>query len=123
MLCEWAKVHDCIICRDLLSPYGFIAELDGQPLLVIWAYMILDVPIIQLDGLLSAPGSSIHEVRQCWDALTKAVNTWIQEVNAKSGLNYCLIRAFVRERIGGEAVKLGWHVDQNKALCIEYVVS
>lgn len=122
MIHEWAKAHDVEILEPLLSPYGFLAEDDGKPILAIWAYMILDVPVIQLDHLISAPGLKIRKVREAWEEMAFCVIQWVKNLNDKGGLNYCLIRAFIGERIGNEAERSGWEVNRQSTISIRHVI-
>lgn len=122
MIHEWAKAHSVEILEPLLSPYGFLAEDDGKPILAIWAYMILDVPVIQLDHLISAPGLKIRKVREAWEEMSACVIQWVKNLNDKGGLNYCLIRAFIGERIGNEAERSGWEVNRQSTISIRHVI-
>lgn len=122
MIHEWAQAHGVEILEPLLSPYGFLAEDDGEPILAIWAYMILDVPVIQLDHLISAPGLKMSKVREAWEEMSACVVQWVKNLNAKGGLNYCLIRAFIGERIGNEAERAGWEVNRQSTISIRYVI-
>lgn len=122
MIHGWAEAHSVELLAPLLSPYGFLAEDDGKPILAIWAYMILDVPVIQLDHLVSAPGLRIDQVREAWEELSACVIQWVKNLNDKGGLNYCLIRAFIGERIGNEAERSGWEVNRQSTISIRHVI-
>jgi hypothetical protein len=106
----WAQDRGLTLAGALLSPHAFLVELDGQPSLVAWCYMLLDVPVIQIDHLLSRPGLTIGQVRQCWAAFLQAVETWILIINRTSGLNYNVLRCFCEKRMLDEAVKSGWQI-------------
>jgi len=122
MLRGWAERRGLELHDPLLSPYGFLATADDAPVMAVWAYMILDVPVIQLDHLLSAPGSNMAGIREAWSALSDAVAAWMRELNARSALGYCLIRAFTAPRIAAEAARHGWHHADSPLHCIHYVL-
>jgi hypothetical protein len=106
----WAQNRGMTFHGALLSPHGFLVELDGAPSLVAWCYMVLDVPVIQIDNLMSRPGLTIGQLREAWGAYLTFVQTWIRLVNEQSGLNYNVLRCFCEKRMMGEAAKNGWQI-------------
>lgn len=105
---EWAKARDCVLEPRLLSPHGFLAEHNGNPVLAVWGYMILDVPVIALDNLFSRPQTSAKVIRAAIKDTFRVIQYWISRMNQLSGLNYCVIRTFINSRLAAEAEKLGW---------------
>ena len=106
----WAEAKGIEIVPQLLSKTGFIAEADGRPVMAVWAYLLFDVPIVQLDHLLSPPGTKIAEIRKAWEKLMIVIKDWIRIRNEKGGTGYCVIRCFIHERLAREAARAGWLV-------------
>lgn len=107
-ICQWSDARGLHLVSSFLSPHGFLALDDGAPVLAVWAYMILDVPVIQLDHLCGCPGLSIQAVREAWQALMRVIAEWVKIINSQSGLNYNVLRCFCEGRMLDEAVKSGW---------------
>jgi hypothetical protein len=106
----WAEQRGLTLEGALLSPHGFLVEHCGTPSLVAWCYMLLDVPVIQIDHLTSRPGLTIGQLRETWAALLVFVKTWIRLINENSGLHYNVLRCFCERRMLGEAAKDGWQI-------------
>lgn len=115
MIQEWAERRGCVLEPVLLSPHGFLAEKDGVPVMAIWGYMMLDVPVITLDNLYSKPRTSIKVVRAAMADIFRVIQDWIKRLNELGGVNYCVIRTFINQRAAKEAQKLGWKVTGNYA--------
>ena len=114
MVKHWAFQRGLMLDETLLTPHGFMAEESGRPALVVWAYLILDVPVIQLDHLCSVPGLSMQSLRAAWSAILQCVKEWVKIINSTSGLNYNVLRCFCDRRMLGEAAKDGWTITSNE---------
>lgn len=126
MIGQWAEAHGHQLIPALLSPHGFLCERhEGSavtPVLAVWSFMMLDVPVIQLDYLYSAPGSTITDVRQAWQALQTTIRDWVRILNQDSGLNYRLLRVFLNRRVAREAAEAGWVIGKTEhVICIHHV--
>ena len=120
---QWAKARNMALVPQLLSPNGFLVEDDEGPLMVAFGYLLFDCPIVQIDHLLGRPGASIGPIREAWETIQRTMIEWVKEVNARSGFNYCLIRAFVAPVTATESEKMGWHISPAPLNCIRYVIS
>ena len=126
MIEQWAVAHGHQIIHALLSPHGFLCEKyvgdEVTPMLVIWGFMMLDVPVIQLDFLYSAPGTKISEVRLAWEALQTTIRDWVRIINEDSGLHYQLLRVFLNKRVAQEAARAGWVIGETEhVICLHHV--
>jgi|GEM_PF-1901395 len=126
MIEGWAVAHRHRLIHALLSPHGFLCERhrgdEVTPVLTIWGFMMLDVPVIQLDYLYSAPGSTITDVRQAWKALQTTIRDWARILNEDSGLNYQLLRVFLNKRAAAEAAQAGWVIGETEhVICLHHV--
>lgn len=108
---EWAKRRGCTL--ELPSPHGFLAEHNGEPVLAVWGYMVLDVPVIALDNLFSRPRSSAKVIREALKDVLRVIQDWVARINEISGLKYRVIRTFINSRLAAEAEKLGWKTAGN----------
>ena len=104
----WADRRGCVLEPALLSPHGFLAEKDGNPVIALWAYMLLDVPVIALDHLFSRPQTSAKVVRAALADIFRVVQDWMTRLNELGGVKYCVLRTFINSRLAVEAEKLGW---------------
>ena len=108
MIQEWAERRGCDLHPALLSPHGFLAEWRGKPVLALWGYMLLDVPVIALDHLFSRPRTSASVIRKAMAKLIEIVRDWIRRLNEMGGVDYRIIRTFINSRLSVEAERLGW---------------
>jgi hypothetical protein len=112
-LTAWAEERGCVLEPLLLSPHGFLAESKGSPVLAVWAYMLLDVPVIALDNLFSRPQTSAKVIRAALADVFRVIQDWMKRLNELGGVNYCVIRTFINSRLAIEAEKLGWKTAGN----------
>jgi hypothetical protein len=112
-LTAWAEDRGCTLEPLFLSPHGFLAESKGSPVLAVWAYMLLDVPVIALDNLFSRPQTSAKVIRRALADVFRVIQDWMKRLNELGGVNYCVIRTFINSRLAIEAEKLGWKTAGN----------
>lgn len=122
----WAVAHEHRLIHALLSPHGFLCEKHAgdavTPVMAVWGFMMLDVPVIQLDFLYGAPGSSITEIRLAWAALQTTIRDWVRILNQDSGLQYQLLRVFLNKRVAQEAARAGWVIGETEhVICLHHV--
>jgi hypothetical protein len=115
----WASTRGCAIEPLFLSPHGFMAESDGAPIMAVWGYMLLDVPIIQLDNLIAEPGSTIQLLRKAWQRLEAVITDWVRGLNKLGGVRYHFVRAFLDPKVARET---GWEVNETNLSCVRHVV-
>jgi hypothetical protein len=108
LLQEWSAARGLDLVPEFLSPHGFLASDEHGPALAVWAYMILDVPVIQLDHLVSRPALSLRLLREAWDSLIRTVEYWVRIINKDSGLRYRALRCFCDGRLLKEAKRESW---------------
>jgi hypothetical protein len=118
-LTAWAEERGCAFEPVAMSPHGFIADVDGVPTMALWAYLLFDVPIVQIDNLISKPRTRIKCVRECWRELESSVISWIKIINERHGYSYRMLRAFVEPRV---AVETEWKVTSTTLNCIRHVI-
>jgi len=116
---QWAQSRGIVLLPPLLSPNGFLVEDDG-PLLVAFAYLMFDCPIVQIDHLLGRPGANIGRVREAWQMMQGALVEWVKGINEASGYNYRIFRCFTSPEIAREAAKNGWLIDSQPLKCCRY---
>lgn len=104
-----------------LSQTGFLVvdeDVENPDILMgIWVYSILDVPIIQLDHLISKKGMNIQQARRCWEVLFNTLKNFVRILEEKTNGKY-IIRATICKKLSKEIKKYGFVNDPN-----EFVVS
>lgn len=119
---QWAKARSMVLVPQLLSPNGFLVEDEEGPVMVAFAYLLFDCPIVQIDNLLGRPGTGIKAIREAWEMIQRVILGWIARINAQGGYSYCIIRCFVAPITAKESEKMGWHIDPSPLNCIRYVI-
>lgn len=104
---RWAKRRGCLLLPAFLSPHGFLATKDDQPLMCCWAYMLLDVPVIELDHVFLPPRFKREDAREAWSRLIKVIEDWIQLVNQSARLEYRFIKISMNAALAKEAERSG----------------
>lgn len=118
----WAESRGIILIPQLLGNNGFLIEDEHGPLLVAFAYLLFDVPIVQIDHLLGREGADIGAIREAWEMIQSAVVEWIKAINESGGYEYRVIRGFTSPQVAREAEKNGWLIDNSPLKCIRYVI-
>lgn len=118
LIAGWAKRRKLQFCPALLSQQGFIVTNNNEPVLAVWVYTILGVPVIQLDNLISKPGTSAAKMRAYWLKLLSVIKDFINELDKLTGNKTLMIRCFIHKRLAKESEKSGFIVDSNDgAIC------
>ena len=114
MITEWAKQRKMVFLPILLSKQGFIVTDNNEPVLAVWIYTILGVPIIQLDNLITKPRTNPVKVRKYWALMLEFIKNYISQLEQLSGNKIFMIRCFINKRLATEAEKSGFLVDMTE---------
>lgn len=115
----WAEARGGELFEPCLSPNGFLAVKDDVPVMAAWAALLFDVPIVQIDGIVAAPGFKAGVLRAAWRSLESVILTWVQKINESGGYNYKFLRAFTNSRL---AAISGWQVQPEITTICRHVV-
>lgn len=117
----WAKRRGCMLEPKLVSPHGFLATHEDEPLLCAWAALMCDVPIVQVDHVYFARRFQPDVMRQAWADLLAAVRAFVREVNAQ-GFGYSLIEIMMNPVMQAEAERAGGQVSKRSYKRCHYLL-
>lgn len=100
---EWRKAHDMSdIPARILPRLGLVAVLDGVDSAAAWLYLDNSVGVGFMEWLVSRPGLSLAESRECFRAICDAMKA------EALAMGYGLILAHAGHAIARVAVGMGW---------------
>lgn len=85
LLQGWALRRGCVLVPEILSPHGFLAEIDGVPLMCAWGAMILDTPFMEIDHVYASPRVTKKTGLEAWGALVAMFKSWALAINRAGG--------------------------------------
>lgn len=108
----WAERRGCVLEPRLLSPHGFLAVNEDEPLICAWAALTMDVPIVQVDHVYLPRRFELDELREAWVSLIEAVRAWVKLINERHGYGYSLLEIVMNPVMETEAVRAGGEVSR-----------
>lgn len=119
---SWADERGVEMHSFFLSKIGFIVVDDNEQLqMAIWVYHILEVPIIQIDNLISRPGMNIFEARKCWKVLIDIVREYIDIIEKSQNIKF-ILKATFNKRMSKEIERTGFILDDNDVIIARSVI-
>lgn len=110
LLAGWAKRRGCMLSPELVSPHGFLAELDGSPLMCAWGAMILDTPFMEIDHVYASPRVTKKTGLNAWAHLIATFRAWAQAINELGGQQVRLFKIAMNAAMAPYAKKTGGSV-------------
>jgi hypothetical protein len=103
----WAKRRGCALSAGLVSPHGFLAELDGVPMMCAWGAMILDTPFVEIDHVYASPRVTKKTGLEAWARLIAAFRTWANAINEQCGQQVAALKIAMNADMAPYARKTG----------------
>lgn len=97
---SWAKARNKEVCSVFLSENGFLVIDKNEPILVVFVYFFLGVPMVQLDYFISKPEISFWKLFKAWNVLFPFIKDYLNEIYKLGGPKYHLIKCNIDARLG-----------------------
>ena len=121
---SWAKSRNKEIIPLFLSENGFLVKDENEPILVVFVYFLLGVPVVQLDYFLSKPGISFWKLKKAWKTLFPFIKDYLNEIYKIGGPKYHLINCNIDSRLGKHLKNTDnlWIVTGENTKALSYII-
>jgi hypothetical protein len=106
-LATWAQRRGCGLVSELLPPDGFLATIDGKPLMTAWASFAINCPIVYVDHVYLPRRFDIDAAREAWRMIIERIRTLATDVSKSAKKPYLIIEIVMNPVMEREAIAAG----------------